>query len=203
MTLSTTTLKHFKTRIIIYWLSDLYRFLGPYIECEKIYCNHADYKHYIGVPVEDVDYPINPIGDIDFLTGLTAYELFENEVDIIMPYIDCLRHMAINYFDNCTLLKRKEKMDKIYKIIHIMLKMRVKVPEKKWLFYNCDIAICDILKTFWNHLEYNYKLHSVVILFQDLPFINFDYKESVLGHLVLLWLMKDQFNFIQEIKKRE
>lgn len=151
----------------------------------------------------EINDPINPIGDIDFLTGLIDYEVNENEVDIIMPYIDCLRYMAIHYFNNCKDLKRKEKMDKINKIIKIMLNMRYECPEKKWLYYNCDVAICDILKTFWDNIDYSYKAFCIVILFQDLPFSSFDYKESVLGHLVLLWLMKDQFEFLQEMKKRE
>lgn len=89
-------------------------------------------------------------------------------------------------------------------------------PLKKWLLYNCDVALLDIVKLYWDDLGRNpdaskagepkerSKLEVLlVIIFNDLLFENYDYQEALHGHMILLWLIREKYDFLQELRIRE
>jgi hypothetical protein len=164
LTLTTVNLKHVKARLLTYWMSDLYKYLGQYIYGRFIGNTWARYTNSGDLDSEQEE---NLIGDIDFLGQLTTFEEDDDSVNILMPYTDCLRYMAINYIYHHPGLTEQERMAKVNKILECLISSRTKVPNTKWLPYNCDIAILDILKAYWDQLDFGMKMISCVVIFND------------------------------------
>ena len=119
-----------------------------------------------------------------------------------MPYTDALRYMAMFYQPHSG-LSNSDLQEKIYQIFDKLFEFREKIPMKRWQKYNCDVAICDILKEFWPLINYKYRATCTIIIFTDLPFVNYDFKETALGHSILLWIIRNHGSFLTSVQKKD
>lgn len=127
MEIRTLSMKHLKARLLCYWMSDLYRFLGEYLADVHIPNNWETYtagNAALSDPNEDYSKKKNLIGDLGFLTMLTTYEETFDSQYVVMPYTDSLRYMAINYLYHNKKLTKRKRMDALSDIINALLDIR-------------------------------------------------------------------------------
>ena len=127
MEIRTLSMKHLKARLLCYWMSDLYRFLGEYLADVHIPNTWETYtagNAALADPNEDYSKKKNLVGDLGFLTMLTTYEETFNTQYVVMPYTDSLRYMAINYLYHNKKLTKRKRMDALSDIINALLDIR-------------------------------------------------------------------------------
>lgn len=119
--MQTLNLRQSKSRLVLYWVTDLYRYLGQFLPEKNIYIENNWDEYTIGSFLIDQEgdntTKKNLIGDIDFLEALLAFQLGDNDVSISMPYSDSIRYYATVVIYNSSKMKKKDKIVIITKII--------------------------------------------------------------------------------------